>query len=208
MLLLTGASLGAANVLRDHGAPPSLTRWVASVVGGLAYLVAVLWLDVWSAVALSGLSVLFIAMVRMRRASLLRGLRGSAGDEPRSELGYPAAATVALLVGWAALGNPRLAFVAIVFMAWGDASAGLVRGRMADSWWQAIAASLTMLGVSLGSAWLFYPSVAGLAAAVAATCVEALWPLTRSKLSDNWPVVASALGLMAFDRFELMAFLH
>jgi dolichol kinase len=196
VLLLTGASLTAAGALRDRGVAPHVTRWVAAVVGGLAYLIAVLWLDAWSAVALSVLSVLAIALLRMRRSSLLKGLRWSARETSRAELGYPAAASLALAVGWAALNDPWLAFLAIAFMAWGDASAGLVRGFKEDSLGHTVAASAAMAAVSLCSAWLIYPSVAGAAAALGATGAEALWPLTRSKLSDSWPVVGSALGLV------------
>jgi dolichol kinase len=195
---LTGLSLFGASALRACGLPPPLTRWVAAVVGGLAYLVAIRWLDVWSAVALSALALGLIALLRARRATLLSGLRWSSQQQSRAELGYPAAATIALVVGWAVRGDPWLAALAIAFMAWGDASAGLVRGLNERSRPHAVAASAAMAAVSLGAAWLLYPSVAGAAAAVVATAAEAFWPLTRSRLSDSWPVVAAALAVTAF----------
>ncbi|MBM2827243.1 MAG: hypothetical protein HW403_1307 [Dehalococcoidia bacterium] len=172
-------------------------------------LAIVLWLDVWVAIALSALSLLLIWALRSWRACLLRGVRGGPeGEDPRSEMEFPAAATVALAVGWGALHDPWMAFLAIAFMAWGDASAGLVRAWMNGSRYQAITASAAMLSVSLGSVWIFHPSVAGAAAAVTATFAEAFWPLTRSRLNDSWPVVGSAIGLMALDRVGWVAFLH
>jgi dolichol kinase len=198
VLGLTAVSLGAAGALRERGATPSTTRWVAAVIAGFAYLVAVWWLDVWTAIALSTLSLLAIAVLRSRRSTLLKGLRWSAREESRAELGFPAAATVALAVGWAVHDDPWLAFLAIAFMAWGDASAGLVRG-LKEGWLPGtVGASATMLIVSLVSVWLVYPSVAAVAAAVVATSAEAFWPLTSGRLSDSWPVVGSALGVIIF----------
>src|SRR5919202_4816809 len=127
VLGMTTLSLVVASVLRDRGVPPPATRWVASTLGGLAYLVAVLWLDRSTALALSAVALLTVAPLRARRASLLRGLRWSPRERSRAELGYCAAATLALAVGWAARQDPRVALLAILFMAWGDASAGLVR---------------------------------------------------------------------------------
>ena len=196
IIILTGLGLGFAGVLRDRGVSPAVTRWLASLIGGLAYLVTVRWLDVWSAVAISALTVLLIAGLRRWRAGLLRGLRESVREQSRAELGFPAAATAALAIGWGLFHDPGLAFVAIAFMAWGDGAAGLVRGWRSASTVRNIAASATMLSVSLGSAWLIYPSTAGAAAAVVATGVEAVWPITGSRLSDSWPVVGSTLGLI------------
>ena len=46
--------LCASNVMYDRGVPNSMSRYVAPLLGGLAFLAAVLWLDVWTATALSG----------------------------------------------------------------------------------------------------------------------------------------------------------
>jgi dolichol kinase len=194
VLAIIGVSLGGANTLRDRGVPQPVTRWVASALGSLGYLIAVVWLDAWVAVGLSAFGIVLIAALRARRASLLRGLRGPGRTASRAELGYPAAATVALAIGWGLLDDRWLACLAIAFMAWGDASAGLVRGWIGYAGLRSATASAAMLSVCLGAVWLLYPSPAGVAGALAATCAESFWPLTRNKLSDNWSVVASALG--------------
>jgi hypothetical protein len=196
VLVMAALSLVAASLLRDRGVPPPTTRWLASVIGGFAYVVAVNWLDAGIALALSAVCLAVVAALRARRPCLLRGLRLSPRRESRAELGYPAAATLALAVGCVARHDPRLALVAIACMAWGDASAGLVRDWRPGSLPHRVAASAAMLSVSLASAWLLYPSVAGVAAAFAATGAEALWPLTRSSLSDSWPVVGTALAVI------------
>jgi len=196
VLAMVALGLGLANALRDRGAPQGVTRWIASVVGGFAYLLSVFWLDAGAAIVLSAICAALIAAMRFRHAGLLRGLRTDAGEASRAELGYPAAATTALVVGWAMLGNPWLSFVAIAFMAWGDASAGLARMFMANSRYQTLAALATMLSVSVVCAWLFYPTTASLAAAVTASAAEAMWPLTGIKISDNWAVVGSATAVM------------
>jgi hypothetical protein len=173
-----------------------VTRWTAAVLGGCAYLVAVAWLNVWTSVALSAGAVAIVAVLRLSRANVLRGLWASPSGD-RAELGFPAVATIALAVGWGMLGQPRLAFVAIAFMTWGDATAGLVRGLLDRGPLQQAGPPVAMLAACIGSAWLFYPLPSALPAAVIATAAEALWPLTRSRLSDSWPVVGSALGLMS-----------
>ena len=173
-----------------------MTRWICSAAGGLAYLMAVLWLDVVTAIILSAACGLLIATARVKKARLMRGLRGLPGESSRAELGHPAAATIALAFGWGLGHDAWPSFVAIAFMAWGDASAGLVRWAMRTSGYQTIAAWLTMLSVCVAVAWLSYPHLAGLVAAVVASVAETLWPLTGYRISDNWPVVGSGLGLM------------
>ena len=39
--------LVASNLLYDRGVANSLSRYVAPILGGVAFLVAVLWLDAW-----------------------------------------------------------------------------------------------------------------------------------------------------------------
>ena len=198
VLLIVGAGLGLANALRDRGAPDGVTRWVASVAGGLAYVVAIAWLDPITAIAVSALCALVLALLRAKGATFLRGLRASAAEQSRAELGYPAAATAALALGWATHHGPWLSFAAIAFMAWGDASAGLVRRLLPPGRSQSVAASAAMLCVCALTAALFYRSLAGFAAAVLASVAEAVWPFARSRISDNWAVVASGLGVMIF----------
>jgi hypothetical protein len=194
-LLSCGVSLTAANLLSDRGAPAPVSRWVAGSIGGFGYLAAITWLDVWMALSLSAAALLAISALRMYGASHLRGLRGSAPSGSRAELGYPAAATLAIAIGWGALGQPRLALLPIAFMAWGDASAGLARW-LAGARLQAAAASTAMLAVSLACVAALHAGLAGVIAALGATAAEGLWPLTRSRISDNWPVAGSALGLL------------
>src|SRR5207237_1109776 len=143
------------------------------VIGGIGYLGAISWLDRWTAIVLSASALVLIAGLQRRGTSQLRGLRGTRSAESRAELGYPGAATAAMAIGWGALEQPLLALLPIVFMAWGDASAGLARGLVGDARLQAAAASAAMLAVSLGCVAGFHAGIAGGIAALGATAAEA-----------------------------------
>ena len=52
--LLALLGLAGANFAYDHGAPDSLSRRVPAMLGGVAFLIAVLWLDPWVAVTVAG----------------------------------------------------------------------------------------------------------------------------------------------------------
>lgn len=75
--VLAVLGLLAANVLRDHGVDASVSRRVAAVLGGGAYLIAVLSLEAWAAAALSGAIALLLLALRLRFRHQLRGLSGS-----------------------------------------------------------------------------------------------------------------------------------
>ena len=65
--------LVSSNLLFDRGVANSVSRYVAPILGGVAFLVAVLWLDAWTATALSGAMALFILAVRL-------GFAGGCGE--------------------------------------------------------------------------------------------------------------------------------
>ena len=54
VVLLATSWLVVSKSLFDRGVPNTISRCAAPVFGGTAYLIAVLWLDVWTAVTLSG----------------------------------------------------------------------------------------------------------------------------------------------------------
>ena len=72
--ILALAGLVASNFMYDRGVPNTVSRYAAPVIGGLAFLVPVLWLDVWIAVSLSGLMTLIMLFFRAKfRRGLGRG---------------------------------------------------------------------------------------------------------------------------------------
>ena len=188
--------LVASNFLCDRGVDSSVARRVASALGGAAFLVAVLWLDAWTAVALSGFLTLFMLILRLGFPRGLRGARGSLPSQTWAEITYPMAGTAGLVIGWGLLGDKWLAFVPIAFMAWGDNAAGLVRattwGRKVSSIWP----SFAMLGVCLVTAGLFQPYWIGAAGAVIATAAERFAPRVLSAWDDNLHVVGMSLVVM------------
>jgi len=196
-VLVALAGLVVSNILYDRGVDSSVSRCVASALGGAAYLVAVFWLDAWTAVALSGILTLFILILRL---GFRRGLRGASASLPSqawAEITYPMAGTAGLAIGWGLLGDKWLAFVPIAFMAWGDNAAGLVRattwGRNVSTIWP----SFAMLGVCLVAAGLFQPYWIAAVGAIVATTAERFRPRVLSVWDDNAQIVAMSLAVMA-----------
>ena len=96
----------------------------------LPVLIAILWLEAGTAVALSSMLALLVIGLRLGFPDSLRGLRRSVSTGDWAEIAYPLAATASLSIGWGLLGDRWLAFLPIAFMAWGDSVAGLVRAAV------------------------------------------------------------------------------
>ena len=191
------AGLVTANALYDRGVDSSVSRSVASALGGGAFLIAVLWLDAWSAVALAGVTAVSILGLRIGFRRGLRGARGRLPSQAWAEVTYAVAGTASLAIGWGWLGDRWLAFLPIAFMAWGDNAAGLVRATI---WRRNVAGSgpsVGMLAVCLGTAALFQPYWIGAAGAVVATAAERHRPALLGLWDDNLHLVAMSLGTMA-----------
>ena len=203
MALLALSGLVTSNFVYDRGVPSTVSRRAAPLLGGAAYLIAVLWLDAWTAVTLSGVLTLFILVLRLGFRRGLRGVGRSFAVRDWAEIAYPMAGTVSLAVGWGLLGDRWLAFVPIAFMAWGDSVAGFVRGvanwsgNGMDVWRPSIA----MLGVYLVVAALFQPYWVGALGAVSATAAERFRLIAHRIWDDNWVpddpvIVAASLAVM------------
>ena len=198
VVTLATAGLLASNFLFDKGLDASLSRRVPGVLGGFAYLIAVLWLGPWTAIALSGALSLFILVLRLGFRRGLRGVRGSLPPtQVWAEVTYPLAGTVSLAVGWVLLGDRWLAFVPIAFMAWGDTAAGLTRdfylrrGKDVKT-----VPSTAMLATCLAIGVLFHPYWIGALGAIFAAAAERFNPMVLSVRDDNWTVVAASLAVM------------
>ena len=197
VVTLALAGLVASNALHDRGVPSSLSRYVAPVLGGAAFLAAVLWLEVWVAVTVSAVLNLGVLALPMGFRRGLRGVQGSLPTQAWAEVTYAAAGTLSLSIGWGVLGDRWLAFVPIAFMAWGDSVAGLARatiwrGTMASIW-----PSIAMLGVCLVAAALYQPYWIGALGALVATVAERRRPMVLALWDDNLHLVAASLAVMS-----------
>ena len=197
VVTLATAGLLASNFLFDKGLDASLSRRVPGVLGGFAFLIAVLWLDGWTAVTLSGVLTLLILLLRLGFRRGLRGVGGSLSPQAWAEVTYPLAGTVSLAIGWVFLGDRWLAFVPIAFMAWGDSAAGLTREfsrrRGMDV---STVPSMAMLASCLAIGVLFQPYWIGALGAISAAAAERFSPRVLSVRDDNWTVVAASLAVM------------
>ena len=194
--LISAAGLASSNLLYDRGVPNTISRYAAPVLGGTAFLVAVLWLDVWTAVTLAAVMTLLILALRLGFRRGLRGVEGTLATQAWAEVTYAIAGTASLAVGWGLLGDRWLAFLPIAFMAWGDSAAGFRRAtiwcRNVGSFWPCLA----MLGVCLTAAALFQPYWIGALGAFAATVAERRRPMVLIIWDDNLHVVALSLAVM------------
>jgi len=190
------AGLAGSNFAYDRGIPSSTSRYLAPVLGGFAFLVAVLWLEVWTAVTVSGVMSLLILVLRL---GFRRGLRGVEGNRPTqawAEVTYALAGTLSLALGWGLLGDKWLAFLPIAFMAWGDSACGLARATLWRSNLASVFPSVAMLGVCLAAAALFQPYWIGAVGGVVAVAAERRRPRVLSVWDDNLHVVAVSLAVM------------
>jgi len=186
----------AANLLRDRGVETSVSRRVAAIVGGAAYLLAVLCLDPWVAAAVSATIALLFLLLRLRFRQQVRGLSESDPAQRWAEIAYPLAGAASFLIGWGWLGDRWLAFIPIAFMAWGDNAAGLVRASISNGRQGTVWPSAAMLAVSLAAAALYEPYWIGAIGAIVATAVERFHPTTHPLWDDNWVIVAASLSAM------------
>ena len=198
MALLAISGWGIANLLFDRGVPGTVSRRAAPALGGAAFLIAVLWLDASTAIAISAGLTVFALVLRLGFRRALRGVGRSSAARDWAEIAYPAAATVSLVVGWGLLGDRWLAFATIAFLSWGDSVAGLVRGvavwsgRVMDAWRPSVA----MLCVCLVVALVFQPYWVGAFGAISATAAEWFRLVAHRIWDDNWvpddPIIVAA----------------
>ncbi len=190
------AGLIGSNVLRDRGLDASIPRGMASVIGGAAFLLAVLWMDPWPAVAVAAAMAGLLLGLRLRYRHVLRGTEGRRAGQLWSQVTYAMAGTASLAVGWGLMGDRWIAFLPIAFVAWGDAAAGMARatlwrGRVLSIWPSAV-----MLGVCLAVAALYQPYGIGALGALVATVAERHRPRLHLFWDDNMHVVAMSLAVM------------
>ncbi len=203
------SSLLGSSVLRDRGVDAALCRRLAAVTGGTAYLMAVLRLDAWLAIALATAMACLIVMLRVGFTRYLRGVSGPRGERAFGEATFAVAGAASLAIGWGLLGDRWLGFIPIAFMAWGDNAAGLVRDRMTRGRDTSPWPSLAMFAVCAAFGALYQPHWAGLAAAVAATAVERIHWTSHPLWDDNWTIpaasLATLLGLISSSGIEPLA---
>ncbi len=187
-----------SNYLHDRGFPRSLSRRFAPTVGGFAFLVSVILLDVWTAITVSAIMTVFISLLRLVFSSGLRGVRGTHSAQAWAEITYPLAGTLGLVVGWGMLGDKWLGFAPVAFMAWGDTASGVVRDSTSTNRSPSLVSMSAMLLVCVVVAAIFFrPLWIGFVGGVAATLAERYRPGILGFWDDNLYIVAFSLGIMA-----------
>jgi len=186
-----------SNIFYDYQVPQYISRKVGHGVGGVFYLLCVLlFSSPWWPIILSSGFVVLLGGSRLLRPSTFRGVGGSGRSHALAEVWFPLAATVSLVVGWAWLGNPWLAVVPILFMAWGDMITGLIRARVYGKEVKGAWGSLGMMATCVVVAVLFQPYWIALVGASVATLAEKYTPLSRGLWDDNWTIIVASLAVM------------
>lgn len=199
-LLIAGAvlvGLYLANYFYDAGIPQYISRKVGHGVGGMGFLLCVfLFSSAWWPIIIAVGFVLLLGGARLVKPQAFRGVGGTGRQHALAEVYFPIAGVISLSVGWAWLGNPWLAVVPILFMAWGDMLTGLVRsqiyGREVKGNWGSVA----MILVCLVVAYFFKPYWIGATGAVVATLAERFTPISKGLWDDNWSIVLASLAVM------------
>ena len=199
-VLVALAGLGISNYLYDRGVSNYLSRKVGHVFGGLAYLVAVLWMEFPIALGLATASFLLFVGLRVFNDRMLRGVGGSARRHTYAEVTYAFAGALSIGVGWGVFGDKWLAFVPIGFMAFGDSITGVVRSLIYEKEVKGLWGSAAMLGVCLLVALLYHPYWVGAVGAMVATGAEKLSPIATGWIDDNWLLTGASLATMVVLR--------
>ena len=200
VILITGAvitGLYLANIFYDRGVEQYISRKVGHGVGGMGFLLCVfLFSSAWWPIIIASCFCLLLGGARFIKPQAFRGVGGTGRQHALAEVYFPVAGVINLSVGWAWLGNPWLAVVPILFMAWGDMLTGLVRSRIYGKEVKGNWGSVAMIAVCLLVAYFFKPYFVGAIGAIVATLVERFTPLSRGGWDDNWTIPISSLAVM------------
>lgn len=200
VVMITGivlTSLYLANYFYDKGVEQYISRKVSHAGGGVGLLLcALLFSSPWWPIILAGGFTLLLGGARLIRPQTFRGSGGSGRQHAFAEVWFPLAATISLVVGWAWLGNPFLAVVPTLFMAWGDMITGIVRSRFYGREVKGNLGSVAMIIVCLVVAYFFQPYFISAIGAIVATLAERFTPLSRGIWDDNWTIPIASLLVM------------
>jgi phytol kinase len=178
-------SIAVANVLFDRGVPQYLSRKVAHVAAGVAFLISPATFD-GPAIPI-GMALGFTALMaagRRWKPEAIRGVGGTGREHAIAEIWYPFACAIALAIGWGLLHDPWLGVLPTLFLAFGDAVTGAVRLVVYKREVKGALGSVAMLIVCAGLAFLVHPYWIGLTGAIVATILEYATPATP-RWDDN-----------------------
>lgn len=196
VVAVSGTGLFGSNLLFDRGVPNPVARALSGIVGGVAYLLAWMLLDIWVAVGLSASMTLVILWLRLKRKNQLRGVLGDNERDNWGEVTFALAGTFSLAIGGGVLGSQWLALLPIAFMAWGDNIVGITRAVVWNSYEKRYHPSVAMLAVGLLLALIAEPYWIGAIGALVAAPAERYKIFARAPWDDNIEIVVSTLVVM------------
>ena len=209
-ILIAGAvlvGLYISNILYDLKVPHYTSRKIGHAAGGLGYLLcALLFSSGWWPLIIATAFLMLLWGARFLRPKTFRGIGGTGRPtEAMAEVWFPLASLPVIGIGWIWLDKPLIAISCLLFMAWGDCCAGIVRSQIYGRAVKGLWGSAAMLVVCLVIAWAFIlPFWVGALGALVATVTE--WACGDVGVikwaDDNWaiPVVSATtvFGILAF----------
>lgn len=196
VVAISGTGLFGSNILYDRGVPNPVARALTGMIGGVAFLLALLLLDTWVAVALSVSMALAITWIRLKRKSHLRGVLGDNERDNWGEVTFVVAGAFSLAIGGGVFGSQWLAFLPIAFMAWGDNTVGITRATIWRTYESRYMPTLAMFGIGLLLAVMAEPFWIGATGAAVATLAERYRVIAGAPWDDNIAIVVVSLIVM------------
>ncbi|MDO9333790.1 MAG: hypothetical protein Q7T57_04635 [Dehalococcoidales bacterium] len=202
-VLLSGGvllSLYLSNLFYDYKCPQYITRKVAHIGAGVAFLLCpFLFHSFWWPLGLTAAFMLLLVAARFYKPDTFRGAGGSGRPNALAEINFPLAAVVSIAVGWGWLGEPWLGTVPITFVGFGDGITGLIRSKVYGKEVKGNYGSIGMLATCLLLAYFIHPYWVGAVGAGAAVLAEKYTP-TTAITDDNLSIPILSVLVMAVVR--------
>ena len=189
-------SIAMSNALYDEKVPNYLSRKLAHVGAGIAFVLSAIFFNTgWTIFGITAAFAVLIFLAKWLNPTMIRGIGGAGRPDSMAELWFPLACATSIGVGWLWLGSPWLGVLPCLFVSFGDAVTGLVRSRVYRKETKGLWGTWAMLATCLGLAFLVQPVWIGHAGAVVATIAEMVTKATR-RWDDNPALILGSTAVM------------
>lgn len=198
--------LWISNILYDYQVPQYISRKVGHMTGGMGYLLSMfVFKDYFWPVVISGVFCIVLGLAKLYRPQTFRGVGGSGrAKEAIGEVWFPFSSLIVLYFGWQIMHRPEFAILSILFMAWGDAVAGIIRSQVYTKAVKGLWGTLGMFIACCLISWaLVTPVWVGIVGAIVATATELACGDVGvfRKIDDNGAIPLTSMAAMSLALF-------
>lgn len=208
VMITAGVILGLyiANLFYDKGIEQYQSRKIGHLAGGIGFLLfPFLFSGFWWPLIVTAGFTLLLLYARWTKPTTFRGVGGSGRPQALAEIHFPATGIVLIAILWGKFGQPWLAIVPLMFMAFGDSVTAFIRMRVYGREVKGNLGSIGMIITCLLLAYFIHPYVIGVAGAVTATLAER-FTKTSKYIDDNF-TIPLASGLVMGVLFACLGYL-